>query len=155
GSIEDSLQLVRLAGRNGPATTLEPASLPSFVRIERELTLALKWQATTRVVRVTPPGTAVLLQVPLLAGESVTTADVRVESGRALVSLGPSAALVEWTSSLAQADRLALHAPDAVAWVETWRVAASPIWHVESEGIPIIHVADQPGPRLREWRPWS
>src|SRR5213593_2114313 len=102
----------------------------------------------------TPPGTAVLLQVPLLAGESVTTADVRVESGRALVSLGPSAALVEWTSSLAQADRLALHAPDAVAWVETWRVAASPIWHVESEGIPIIHVADQPGPRLREWRPW-
>ncbi|HYS77870.1 MAG TPA: hypothetical protein VEO94_03465 [Candidatus Dormibacteraeota bacterium] len=155
GLPEDSLQLVRLSGRNhGPASTLEPAALPPFVRVERELTLGLKWQVETRVARLTPPGSAVLLQVPLLAGESVTTAEVRVEGGKALVSLGPLATQAGWTSSLAPADRLALRAPDAVAWVEIWRAAVSPIWHVEAQGIPVIHVPDQPGPRVREWRPW-
>ncbi|OLE66749.1 MAG: hypothetical protein AUG09_05975 [Acidobacteria bacterium 13_1_20CM_2_68_7] len=155
GPPEGSLQLARLGGRaRGPASTLEPAALPPFVRIERELTLGLKWQVETRVARITPAGSAVLLEVPLLAGESVTTADVRVEGGKALVSLGPLATQAGWTSSLAQADRLALRAPDAVAWVETWRVAVSPIWHVEAQGIPVIHLPDQPGPRVREWRPW-
>ena len=146
GLPEDSLQLVRLGGRNhGPASTLEPAALPPFVRVERELTLGLKWQVETRVTRLTPPGSAVLLQVPLLAGESVTTAEVRVEGGKALVSLGPLATQAGWTSSLAPADHLALHAPDAVAWVEIWRAAVSPIWHVEAQGIPVIHLPDQPG----------
>ncbi len=155
GRAEDSLQLVRLGVRShGPASTLEPTALPPFVRVERELTLGLKWQVETRVVRVTPTGSAVLLEVPLLTGEPVTTADVRVTDGKALVSLGPLASQAGWTSSLAQADALQLRAPEAVAWVEIWRLAASPIWHVEAQGIPVIHLPDQPGARVREWRPW-
>ncbi len=155
GTAEDSLQLVRLGGRNhAAAAALEPTALPPFVRVERALTLGLKWQVETRVVRLTPPGSAVLLEVPLLDGESVTTADVRVRGGKALVSLGSLASQAGWTSSLAQAGALRLRAPDTVAWVEIWRVATAPIWHVEAQGIPVIHLPDQPGARLREWHPW-
>src|SRR2546426_3216703 len=51
--------------RRPPRSTLFPYTTlfrSPFVRIERELTLGLKWQVQTRVVRVTPPGTAVLLR---------------------------------------------------------------------------------------------
>ncbi|MEK7799610.1 MAG: hypothetical protein AAB297_07255, partial [Acidobacteriota bacterium] len=92
GLAEDNLQLVQVRGRQrGPDGALEPGTLPPFVRVERELSLGLKWQVTTRVVRMTPAGSAVRLEVPLLPGESVTTADVRVEGSRALVSLAPPA----------------------------------------------------------------
>jgi len=44
------------------------------------------------VARSRRPALGVLLEVPLLAGESVTTADVRVATPpKALVSLGPLA----------------------------------------------------------------
>ena len=155
GLAEDSLQLVQLRGRpRGPAGSLEPGALPPFVRIERELTLGLTWQVETRVVRVTPPGAAVLLEVPLLPGESVTTPDVRVQGGRALASLGPQVSQAGWTSTLAQAEAIKLRAPGAVSWVEVWLVAISPIWHAEAQGIPLINRPDQPGARMLEWRPW-
>ncbi len=34
-----------------------------------------------------------------------------------------------------------------------WRLDSSPIWHVESMGIPVVHHQDQ-GRWLPEWRPW-
>jgi hypothetical protein len=37
--------------------------------------------------------------------------------------------------------------------METWILDASPIWHIETEGIPVIH-QEATGVRLREWRPW-
>src|SRR5438094_7496 len=37
---------------------------------------------------------------------------------------------------------------------EIWRLAASPIWHVEVEGIPVVHRPAEASPRLREWHPW-
>ena len=57
--------------------------------LERALTLGLSWELTTRVVRLTPNGSAVVLAVPLLPGESVTTAEQRVEGGKVLVNMAP------------------------------------------------------------------
>jgi hypothetical protein len=155
GLAEDNLQLVQLRGRErGAAGALEPGTLPPFVRVERELFLGLKWQVTTRVVRMTPPGSALRLEVPLLPGESVTTADVRVSDGKALVSMAPLVSETGWTSALAQGSSIGLRAPDAVLWTEVWRLAAGPLWHVEAQGIPVIHLPDQGEVRVREWRPW-
>jgi hypothetical protein len=155
GAAAENLSLVRTRRADEKAPEGSPATLPPFVRVERRLDLGLEWQTTTRVVRLTPPGVAVVLAVPLLAGESVTTEGVRVEGGKVTVSLGPQMLETGWTSSLTQGGALALHAAEGVPWVESWAVDASPVWHVEATGIPMIHAGDPgPGARVREWRPW-
>src|SRR5207249_6868111 len=112
------------------------------------LSLGLSPQADTRVVRVTPPGSAVVLEVPLVPGESVATPEVRVQGGKALVSMGPQVSEVSWHSILEQPTSLALRAPEAVSWTEIWRLDASPIWHVEVQGIPVVHRPAEASPRL-------
>ncbi|MGH7964240.1 MAG: hypothetical protein ACRERD_20855, partial [Candidatus Binatia bacterium] len=157
GLVDDQLQFRRLArdAAQESAPALEPGTLPPFVRIERTLRLALNWQVDTRVVRLTPQGSAVVLAVPLLAGESVTSENVRVEAGKVLLNLPPQDSEVGWSSVLAQGSQLTLTAPETLAWTEIWRLDVSPIWHVETAGIPVIHHSDPTsGYWLPEWRPW-
>ncbi|HYY06540.1 MAG TPA: hypothetical protein VE997_08175, partial [Candidatus Limnocylindria bacterium] len=153
GLAADNLEIVRVGERTESASDgLRPAPLPPFVLVERSLSLGLSPQADTRVVRVTPPGSAVVLEVPLIPGESVATPDVRVQGGKALVSMGPQVSEVSWHSILDQTTSVVLRAPEAVAWTEIWRLDVSPIWHVEVQGIPVVHRPG--GARLREWHPW-
>ena len=154
GVAEETLQLVRLRPRGPGSGTIEPGSLPPFVRVERDLEIGLRWEARTQVVRLTPPGAAILIEVPLLLGESVTSADVRVAHGKAIVSLPPDAGEASWTSVLSVAPEIRLRAPDAVPWTEVWRATVGAVWHLEVEGIPSIHAGDTPALRKREWRPW-
>lgn len=155
GVADANLQLTRTAPADGErAAPLQADQLPPFARVERTLRLGLTWQLETRVVRLTPPDAALLLSVPLLAGESVTTADVRVADGRAQINLAPQVGEAVWQSTLAERSPIALRAPEAVQWVETWRLDASPIWHVEASGIAPVLRADPSAPPLREWRPW-
>jgi hypothetical protein len=153
GTVAESLQLTREASRDGSAA-LEPQELPPFVRVERTLRLGLSWQLETAVVRATPLGTALFLEVPLLPGESVTSETVRVEGGHALVSLAPRAGGVSWTSVLDPVDELTLEAPDSVPWTEVWRLDVAPVWHASVSGIPVVHQLGPPAIRTREWRPW-
>jgi hypothetical protein len=155
GRADASLQLARLARASSESgSTLEPGELPAFVRVERTLSLGILWEVETRVVRLSPAGKALFLELPLLAGESVTSAAVRVADGRAQVSLAPDATSLAWTSSLVQSDGLALAAPKSNLWVEVWRLDASPVWHVDVAGIPPIQSRDAGPLREREWRPW-
>src|SRR5439155_1143267 len=111
-------------------------------------------QPGRRLVRRPPPGPALALPVPLAPGESVATPWLRVQRGRALVSMGPQVSEVSWHSILDQPTSLVLRAPEAVSWTEIWRLDASPIWHVEVQGIPVVHRPAEASPRLREWHPW-
>ncbi len=155
GLADNDLQLSRAAGdseeKDPSAMT---SSLPAFVSVERELVLGLEWTVETHVRRLTPTGTAVVLEVPLLPGESVTTPDVRVQNGKALVNIGPQSTEATWTSVLEQKSPLSLKAPTGLPWVEVWRLNVSPVWHVELAGIPIVHQQDDSGARLPEWHPW-
>ncbi|HSQ01507.1 MAG TPA: hypothetical protein VL049_30155 [Candidatus Dormibacteraeota bacterium] len=155
GAVDANLQLSRTAPTDGAqAAPLQADQLPSFARVERTLRLGLTWQVETRVVRLTPPDSALLLSVPLLAGESVTTADVRVADGRAQINLAPQVAEAVWQSILAERSPIALRAPEGVQWVELWRLDAGPIWHVDASGIAPVLRGDANAPPLREWRPW-
>jgi hypothetical protein len=159
GRVEGALQLVRDAAEPAQADgapgarALEPTAIPPFVQVVRTLALGLAWQVTTEVLRVAPPDGAIVLELPLLPGESVTTAGVRVEGGRALIALAPGAMRAVFRSQLGVAKALALEAPRDVAWTEVWRLDPSPLWHVTTEGIPAVD-ALAAGTRLREWRPW-
>lgn len=154
GLADDNLQFTRIAKQGAGASGLQQGTLPPFVRVERTLAIGLNWQADTRVVRLTPPGAAVVVEVPLLPGESVTTADVRVVAGKALVNMAPNATEVAWHSVLEEKSPLKLSAPKSALWTEVWRVDVGPIWHATFSGIPVVHAQPTNGRALPEWRPW-
>ncbi|HYP99620.1 MAG TPA: hypothetical protein VER96_13190 [Polyangiaceae bacterium] len=153
GLADEHLQLTRVAKEDGgKGAALAAGALPPFVRVERTLMIGLNWQVHTRIERVTPTGSAVVLEVPLLRGESVTTPDVRVTQGRVLVNMAPDASAVEFRSVLEERSPLNLVAPKSVGWSEVWRLDLSPIWHATLSGVPVVH--SEASVRVPEWRPW-
>ncbi len=155
GQADDDLQLSRIASNKADAPSgLQAGTLPPFVRVERHITIGLKWEVQTRVVRVTPTGAAVVLEVPLLPGESVTTPDVRVQGQKALCNMAPNATELTWHSLMQERPELLLLAPTALPWTEVWRFDVSPIWHAEFTGIPVVAAPSEQNERLPEWRPW-
>lgn len=152
GLSDDNLQITRIRGGATGDATLDPSVLPPFVRVERTLLVGLDWQVQTRVVRLSPVGTAIVLEVPLLKGESVTTADIRVSGGKAQLNMPPQAQELSWRSVLDQKSPVVLTAPKQVSWTEHWRLDMSPVWHAELTGIPVVHA--EPTSQIPEWRPW-
>ena len=158
GIVDANLQLTRLEKDAGTATggELPPSVLPPFLLIERTLLIGLTFEVETRVVRLSPTGSSIVVDVPLLAGESVTTDGVRAEQkdGKGLVkmSLGPAETETSWRSTLAPQDTLTLTAPTSVPWLESWQVQESPLWHVTRAGIPTISGGAVEGTAV--FRPW-
>jgi hypothetical protein len=153
---EGTLQLARVRARGAAPASPAGASetLAPFVRVSRQIELGLRWQVTTEVSRLTPTGAAVLIEVPLLPGESITSAEPPVIGDRAIVRLGPDATGTQWTSVLLVKPEVTLRAPRSILWTETWKVAAGPVWHVETAGPAPIHAEESAELRWREWRPW-
>ena len=109
GQVSESLQLARVerAPRSGGEKDnpggLAPTSLPPFVTVERTLELGLSGLAQTPVARRSPTGAAIVLEIPLLAGESVISEGVRVAKGKVQVNLGAEESELAWVSTLAPA----------------------------------------------------
>jgi hypothetical protein len=154
GTAESGIQLTRLQKESAHPSEGARATLPPFLHIERVIHLGLTWEVDTTVTRITPTGTPVLVPVPLIDGESVTTASVRVEKGQALVNMDAETTILQWNGSLKQVGGIVLKAPDGVPWTESWIVDASPIWHCETSGIPAVHHQDEAGAWRPQWRPW-
>lgn len=149
------------AGKDAATTGLDGINMPPFVIVERSLQLGLTWRVHTRVYRASRDAGAVVLQIPLLAGESVISEDVRVRDNKVQLSLGRGVRQLQWSSVLdpekqltdGQQTTILLAASDTHEWVEHWSVDVSPVWHMQSEGLVPIHhrQGDQWLPR---WRPW-
>ncbi|MDH3975576.1 MAG: hypothetical protein OEV42_14960, partial [Deltaproteobacteria bacterium] len=158
GVTDGQIQMTRIDSEKkkstGPETLLEPATLPPFVRIERTLRMGLTWQIVTRVIRESHSASAILLEVPLVEGESVTSEGVRVKEGHVLVNMGPGIQSAEWTSVLEISGKVVLKAADNSQWTEIWKLDLSPVWHADMTGIPAVHHQDSRGSWLPEWRPW-
>jgi hypothetical protein len=156
GVVDEQIYLKRISeDRNHKSPlSVEGTTLPPFVFVERTLILGLIWEVETRVVRVSPPGSALSLEIPLLQGESLTTENIRVEKGNALINLSSHEKVKQWRSLFEQRRKVKLTAPETLTWTESWKLNVSPIWHVEIEGIPVIHHTDKNGLWLPQWRPW-
>ncbi|HEY7841042.1 MAG TPA: hypothetical protein VIC61_05695, partial [Gammaproteobacteria bacterium] len=150
------LQFTRLRTEQGAEklSDLQPGEMPPLARIERTLNFGLDWTVQTSVYRASPPGTAIVLAVPLLPGESVTTDGVKTEDGKVLVNLHARASGFTWTSSLEKSASVRLTAPETTGWTEVWRADVSPIWHIATSGIAVVHHVDTQGRWMPEWRPW-
>ncbi|PIE67372.1 MAG: hypothetical protein CSA23_04625 [Deltaproteobacteria bacterium] len=154
GSIDSGIVLTRV--KNGAVKHHRPSGsdIEPFFHLSRTLHLGIRWEVTTRIRRQTDPGTPVVLSVPLLAGESVTTPGVHTEAGQAQITMGPNAVETHFTSTLALTEAIQLKAPAGVPWTETWTLDASPIWRCETSGLTVIHHQDAGHTWKPQWRPW-
>ena len=158
GRTDRQLQFTRIVDRKQTAvelTALELGELPAFVHVERTLMLGLDWRVRTRINRVTPTGSSIVLAVPLLAGESVTTPDIKVNENKVLVNMSADQRSWSWDSSLTKTAEIKLTAAITEQWTEIWRADISPIWHVQTTtGISVVHHQNKRNRWLPEWRPW-
>ena len=154
GTFDDQLQFKRIAEKNSTETErIETGILPPFVLIERNILLGLEWKMETTVKRLSPVGSAMILDVPLMKGESVTTEGVRVADGLAKITLGAQEMQVSWESFLEPMDEIFLEHRQTNTWTEIWKVDVSPIFHLEYEGLPVI--LHKTGTRwYPTWHPW-
>ena len=154
GTLEKALQMEREYAEGERPKVLEQTVLPAFVTVARTLHLGLEWRVETEVSRVSPVGSAIALEVPLLAGESVTSEEIRVAGHKAIIQFAPQQQVVRWQSLLEPAASLSLRAATTLDWVEQWRLDISPIWHVELSGIAPIHHQSAQGAWYPQWHPW-
>lgn len=133
---------------------LAPADVPPLLHVRRTLHLGVDWRLETEVSRLSPPRSAVALEVPLIQGEDVLSEGRQVTNGRVLVNLPPGQMKMEWTSRLEPVDSIVLRGLEDERLSEEWRVELSPLWHLETEGIAPVHHRGPLERWLPTWRPW-
>lgn len=157
GIADENLQLSRIEkdGKDSETPTqLQQGTLPPLVRVARSIQIGMQWEVETQVSRLTPVGSAVVLEVPLLPGEQVTSPEVRVQNRKVLVNMGPSETSFVWRSSLQETDNLELQATSLGELVEQWTLLVSPMFHAELSGIAPLHPERAETAREPVWRPW-
>jgi hypothetical protein len=148
------IQLTRVTPGGGDETAWDPVTVPPFVILDKTFRIGLDWEIASRVTRVTPPGKSIVLRVPLQDNETLLTEGIPIRDGFAEVTLGPDQASFDWHSRLEKTTSLTLQAADSDLWTEVWHFEASPIWHVDYEGIPPIHHTSRDNRWLPTWHPW-
>lgn len=133
--------------------TYDRQDLTSLVAVERRLELGLVWQLRTTVTRLTPPGRAVSVEIPLLPGENVLTGTLNVQDGKMAVRLGANEPSFSWESELSPVNTLTLTTNKSDTWVERWRLVASPVWNVTFSGIAPVFETDSTE-LIPTWHPW-
>jgi hypothetical protein len=125
----------------------------SVVVVDRRLELGLVWQVHTKVRRLSPPGKAISLKIPLLPGENVLSANAVLDGGTIEVRLGAQDSEFSWDSELSVSTEVEIHARRGDSWVERWSLAASPVWNVSFTGLQPVFEPGNPE-LLPVWTPW-
>lgn len=137
-----SLSLTRLRQARGapPAAGWEASRFPAFVVVERTLRLGPRqWRVENMVRRVAPAVGAINLNVPLLAGEAIVSAERAVAGGRVAVAMAPAEDFFAWDSTLPLTDTVTLATAADQPWQDIWRLDVSPAWQVAFAGPPPSH----------------
>jgi len=154
GTFDAQLQFKRTVEQDSNQTPVfETGLLPPFALVERTIQIGLIWKIQTQIQRLSPTGSGILLDIPLLPGESVTTEGIRVTQGAAKINLGADQTHLFWESFLEPSDHILLEHQQTTAWTEIWKVDVSPIFHLEYDGIPVI--LHKTGTHWSPtWHPW-
>jgi len=154
GTVDAQLQFKRIIEQTQKQTqVLETGILPPFALVERTILLGLVWKVQTLVHRISPTGSGMVLDIPLLPGESVTTQGVQVSKGVAKINLKADQKDLFWESFLEPTEQLLLEHKKTGDWTEIWKVDVSPVFHLTYDGIPVI--LHKTGNRwYPTWHPW-
>ncbi|MET0229652.1 MAG: hypothetical protein ABW186_01825 [Rhodanobacteraceae bacterium] len=135
--LTESLSLVRLRESAGTPTPGATQQFAPFVRVTRDISLGLDWTMSTSADALGTIDGGITVDVPTLAGEHVSTSGIKVVGDHVIAAIAEDARSAAWSSTLEKSDTLTLTAPPLAARAEVWRVTASPIWHVEADGVPV------------------
>jgi hypothetical protein len=125
----------------------------AIVVVDRYLEIGLNWKVHNTVTRLSSPGKAVSLQVPLLDGESVLTSRRDIVDGSIAVRLGATQEKFTWESELPVGAEIRLNADQSDRWVERWHLITSPIWNVSHTGLDPIFASEEKD-LIPLWHPW-
>ena len=135
------------------AASYDRQELQPVARVERHLELGLQWQVRTVVTRLSPPGRAVALRVPLLPGENVLSEGAMVRDGMMEVRLGAQDPAFTWESGLTPGTGIDLATRTGDGWVERWHVVASPVWNLTFSGLGPVFEGER-ADLVQVWHPW-
>jgi len=153
GVPEQQIFLARKQKTTGPAATFDRQDLASLVAVDRRIELGLIWQIRTTVTRISPPGNAVSLRIPILSGENVLTSNVVVKDGAIDVRLGANDTAFSWESELPPTPSIPLVARATDSWIERWTLVASPVWNVAISGLAPTFESNN-SELTPVWHPW-
>ncbi|MFK7963259.1 MAG: hypothetical protein AB8C46_04755 [Burkholderiaceae bacterium] len=139
----------------GDSDKLESRELPPLLAVTRTLQLGLNWEVQTVVERHSPRGFPINNQVALLPGEKVISSGIETRDGQVLIKLRGNDRRISWRSRLDPVDALTLTAATDPQMNETWRLQASPIWRVSTDGIAPMYHQDAQQNWLPTWKPWA
>jgi hypothetical protein len=135
------------------AATYDQKNFRAIAVVDRHLEIGLLWKVQTTVTRLSAPGKAISLRIPLLAGESVLTSDAVVADGAIEVNLGANQESFTWESEIRPTTEIQLDAVQTDQWVEGWHLVTSPVWNVSFSGLAPIFEASE-AELIPVWRPW-
>jgi hypothetical protein len=154
GVPEEQIFFIRKSRSTTGEARYDQQEFHTVAAIERNLQLGLAWQVRTIARRLSPPGTAIALRVPLLPGEKVLSANTNVKDSMIEVRLGANDSEFVWESELAMTDQIDLTANTDATWVERWRLAASPVWNIDISGLAPTFEPSNPE-LVPIWYPWA
>lgn len=125
----------------------------AIVVVQRQLEVGLVWRVHNTVTRLSSPGKAISLKLPLLPGESVLSSNLVDTGGKIEVRLAAGETRFEWDSELAISPSIRLIAQNNDQWVECWQLVASPVWDVSLAGLAPVFDSQQQL-LIPTWRPW-
>lgn len=135
---------------------LEPSSLPPQLVVERHLTLDRELLVQSRLVRLSPRGSALDLRVPLLPGEHLLD-KAEVKDGRIHIQLSPGQTKFSWSSRMDQTASLELKAPEPSGdqdWTERWSLGYSSLWLMTQQGPPPTQTSGNGRFWTNQWQPY-
>jgi hypothetical protein len=153
GRPEDQMFFVRKEKTNDGIASYDQRNFRSVVVVDRVLEIGLVWKIHNTVTRLSAPGKAISLQIPLLAGERVLSSNLTIANGVVGVNLGADAMGFQWESDLGQQEEMLLEAKPSAQVVERWSLITSPMWNVGHEGLQPIFEANREE-LIPVWHPW-
>lgn len=131
----------------------EISGLSDFLLVRRSILLGIEWRVITQVKRlaVYPGQKAIVASIPLLKDERVRSEFLKVSRHTAQIEMPPDVNRIEWLSSLPIGSNLELSVPQTAEWAEVWHLDASPLWHYEANGLPLVFQDDQTGMLCYPW----
>jgi len=133
---------------------LESSELPPFFELKRHLEFDQKWTVHSTLTRVGDSRLSLLLEIPLLPQEAITTKGVETRDGKALIQLPGQVQSMSWRSQLPIQDRVRLKANEANWFTETWSIWTSSLWQLTFSGLDPVSHFDSEDDWNPVWKPW-
>ena len=153
GRPERQLFFTRRQREGVAAAAYDQSNVHGVVQIDRVLEVGLSWKLHTTVRRLSQPGRAITLSVPLVPGERVLSAGTTGGDGTIDVTLAANAKSYSWDSELPLTPEIRLVAAASPQAVERWSLVTSPVWNVGLAGLGPVYESGA-AELIPVWYPW-